>query len=220
MIKKLRIKLIATSMVSLFLVLFVIGGIVSIINHKKIVKDADRILDILEENDGTFPRMEPREKTDDPHGMSAEIPYESRYFSVLYDANGTIILTDTSKIASVDTETAVNYASKVWNKKSEVIAISTTQIKEASVMSVRAGKYNTKLHKYEDVLLPDECRTYEEDMEKMVPCAQCGRLHKYGEMYTSREVHTAYGFGFAVCRECYDDEMDRFLAEHPPFKEN
>ena len=52
-------------------------------------------------------------------------------------------------------------------------------------MSIRAGKYNTKLHKYE------------EDMEKMVPCAQCGRLHKYGEMYTSREVHTAYGFGFA-----------------------
>mgnify|MGYP000373318259 CR=1 FL=1 len=44
MIKKLRIKLIATSMVSLFLVLFVIGGIVGIINHKKIVKDADRIL--------------------------------------------------------------------------------------------------------------------------------------------------------------------------------
>ncbi|MCB5892231.1 two-component sensor histidine kinase, partial [Lachnospiraceae bacterium 210521-DFI.4.71] len=71
MIKKLRIKLIATSMVSLFLVLFVIGGIVGIINHKKIVADADRILDILEENDGTFPRMEPREKTDDPHGMSA-----------------------------------------------------------------------------------------------------------------------------------------------------
>ena len=52
-------------------------------------------------------------------GMSAEIPYESRYFSVLYDANGTIILTDTSKIASVDTETAVNYASEVWNKKSK-----------------------------------------------------------------------------------------------------
>lgn len=74
-------------------------------------------------------------------------------------------------------------------------------------MSVRAGKYNTKLHKYE------------EDMEKIVPCAQCGRLHKYGEMYTSREVHTAYGFGFAVCRECYDGEMDRFLAGHPPFKE-
>lgn len=55
-------------------------------------------------------------------------------------------------------------------------------------MSIRARKYNTK-------------------------------LHKYGEMYTSREVHTAYGFGFAVCAECYDDETDRFLKEHAPFKE-
>ena len=119
MIKKLRIKLIATSMVSLFLVLFVIGGIVGIINHKKIVKDADRILEILEENEGTFPKMDPGEKKEGPPGMSAEIPYESRYFSVLFDANGTIILTDTSKIASVDTETAADYASEVWSKGTE-----------------------------------------------------------------------------------------------------
>lgn len=41
-------------------------------------------------------------------------------------------------------------------------------------MSIRARKYNVELHEYEDILLPDECRTYEEDMEKMVPCAQCG----------------------------------------------
>ena len=116
MIKKLRIKLIATSMVSLFLVLFVIGGIVGIINHKKIVKDADRILEILDENEGTFPKMDPGEKKEGPPGMSAEIPYESRYFSVLFDANGTIILTDTSKIASIDTETAADYASEIWSK--------------------------------------------------------------------------------------------------------
>ena len=86
-------------------------------------------------------------------------------------------------------------------------------------MSIRARKYNVELHEYEDILLPDECITYEEDMEKMVPCAQCGRLHKYGEMYTSREVHTAYGFGFAVFAECYDGETDRFLKEHEPSKE-
>lgn len=70
-------------------------------------------------------------------------------------------------------------------------------------MSVRAGRYNTKLHKYEDVLLPDECRTYEDDMEKMVPCAQCGRMFR---------------FGYAVCAECYDDKTDRFLKEHEPSK--
>ena len=43
-------------------------------------------------------------------------------------------------------------------------------------MSIRARKYNVELHEYEDILLPDECRTYEDDMEKMVPCAQCGRI--------------------------------------------
>lgn len=85
-------------------------------------------------------------------------------------------------------------------------------------MSIRARKYNVELHEYEDILLPDECRLYEEDMEKMVPCAQCGRLHKYSEMYTSREVHTAHGFGYAVCAECYDGETDRFLKEHEPSK--
>ena len=86
-------------------------------------------------------------------------------------------------------------------------------------MSIRARKYNVELHEYEDILLPDECRTYEDDMEKMVPCAQCGRLHKYGEMYTSKEVHNAYGLGYPVCAECHDDETDRFLKEHAPFKE-
>lgn len=116
-------------------------------------------------------------------------------------------------------ESAVDAFNARMNQKIRSYCDINSKKKRASAMSIKARKYNVELHEYEDILLPDECRTYEEDMEKMVPCAQCGRLHKYGEMYTSREVHTAYGFGFAVCRECYDDEMDRFLAEHPPFKE-
>lgn len=87
-------------------------------------------------------------------------------------------------------------------------------------MSIRARKYNVELHEYEDILLPDECRLYEEDMGKIVPCAQCGRLHKYGEMYTSIEVHNAYGLGYAVCRECHDGELDRFLKGLAPTQEN
>lgn len=117
-------------------------------------------------------------------------------------------------------ESAVDAFNARMNQKLRSYCEINSGKRRASAMSIRARKYNVELHEYEDILLPDECRTYEVDMEKMVPCAQCGRLHKYGDMYTSREVHTAYGFGFAVCRECYDDEMDRFLAEHPPFKEN
>ena len=119
MIKKLRIKLIAASMVSLFLVLFVIEGSVGVLNYKKIVKDADRILEILEKNAGVFPKMFPGDRKVVPRGMSPELPYESRYFSVLLDENGAVILTDTSKIASVDTEKAMDYASEVWGKETK-----------------------------------------------------------------------------------------------------
>lgn len=119
MIKKLRIKLITASMISLFLVLFVIGGIVGILNYQKIVRDADRILEILEENSGTFPQMFSESKKNDMTEMSPEIPYESRYFSVLFDEEGTIILSDTSKIVSIDTEKAIEYASEIWEREAE-----------------------------------------------------------------------------------------------------
>lgn len=68
MIKKLRIKLIAASMASLFFVLFVIGGIVGILNYRKIVADADRVLEILEENAGKFPQKFPGNRKDDRPG--------------------------------------------------------------------------------------------------------------------------------------------------------
>lgn len=119
MIKKLRIKLIAASMGSLFLVLFVIGGIAGILNYQKIVRDADRILEILEENSGSFPKMSSGNKKNDQTGMSPEMPYESRYFSVLFDEKGSIVLVDTSKIASIDTEKAIEYASEVWEKETK-----------------------------------------------------------------------------------------------------
>lgn len=119
MIKKLRIKLIAASMASLFLVLFVIGGIVGVLNYQKITKDTDKILEILERNSGTFPKKFPENKKEEIPGMSPEIPYESRYFSVLLDENGNILLTDTLKTVSVDTEKAIKYASEVWEKEKE-----------------------------------------------------------------------------------------------------
>ena len=102
MIKKLRIKLIVASMISLFLVLFIIGGIAGVLNYRKIAEDADRILEVLEKNAGHFPKMIPGNEKGDRHGISPEIPYESRYFSVLLDEKGEVILTDTSKIVSID----------------------------------------------------------------------------------------------------------------------
>ena len=56
MIKKLRRKLIAVAMLSLFLVLFIIVGTVNILNYKKLIMEADNTLLILMENNGIFPK--------------------------------------------------------------------------------------------------------------------------------------------------------------------
>lgn len=118
MIRKLRIKLIFASMLSLLLVLAVIFGVVGSLNYKKIVTDADSILAILEANDGNFPISDHSkneiipedDRPKDLHRFSPELPYESRYFSVFLTENGEVATVNTGKIAAVDTATAIEYA--------------------------------------------------------------------------------------------------------------
>lgn len=119
MIKKLRIKLVAVAMLSLLFVLFVIESIVGVLNYGKIIKDADRILNVLGQNSGSFPKKNLLDKMENKHFMSPEIPYESRYFSVLLSNDGTVVLADTGRVASIDAEEAVVYAKNVWENKSE-----------------------------------------------------------------------------------------------------
>lgn len=138
MIKKLRIKLIAAAMISLLIVLSVIVGGVNLLNYRSIVADADEILGVLQENEGRFPASEQPDHAKDEKGadnnserkdfqrdidrqrpgtQSPELPYESRFFSVLIGEDGTILATDTGKIAAVDTLTANVYAMDVWAGK-------------------------------------------------------------------------------------------------------
>ena len=49
MIRKLRIKLIIASMVSLFTVLLIVMGTISLLNYRGVIEDADQILGILAE---------------------------------------------------------------------------------------------------------------------------------------------------------------------------
>ncbi len=115
MIKKLRIQLIAASMFSLFLVLAIVIGAASILNYRTVVTDADNILAILAANGGVFPGMgaPPDDHRGGPRYLSPELPYESRFFSVLLSEDGAVIFVDTGKIAAVDTATAMEYAASV-----------------------------------------------------------------------------------------------------------
>ena len=121
MIRKLRIKLLLAAMLSLLLVLSIIFFTVGILNYTKIVADADSVLTILQQNDGSFPMDDHWQNNtafldDHPRGdrrFSEELPYESRYFSVFLSADGSVISVNTGKIAAVDTTTAIDYAQSV-----------------------------------------------------------------------------------------------------------
>lgn len=142
MIKKLRIKFIALTMLSLFIVLAVILSAINIISYHEMVKDADEILVLLKINDGKFPmgdiRDKPDQNTEDQmpgsedqrpegeqgrenmkppenlmKGRSAELPYASRFFWVLVDESGNVVQTNTDHVASVDDIAAAEYAVQV-----------------------------------------------------------------------------------------------------------
>lgn len=127
MIKKLRIKFIVMTGFALILVLTLIMGVVNILNYRSIVKDADSIISVLVRNDGRFPDVDVDEhgingfknedfkEKDIPGIVSAETPYELRYFSVLMNEDGQVISTDMGRIAAVDTDTAIQYAYEIIN---------------------------------------------------------------------------------------------------------
>lgn len=111
MIKKLQRKFILLTMSALLFVLVVIIAGINIVNYSSVIKEADKLLSIITENKGEFPKEPDKFGNKLPPGMSPEIPYESRYFSVVMDTKANqILFVETSSIISVDTRTAIIYA--------------------------------------------------------------------------------------------------------------
>ena len=100
-------------MLSLFAVLALIVSISVAISYSHVVTEADEILGVLAANDGHFPdswkHMENREKSD---LFQEELPYESRYFSVSFTSSDTSSSIDVDQVAAVNSDTAVQYATK------------------------------------------------------------------------------------------------------------
>ena len=73
---------------------------------------------------------------------------------------------------------------------------------------MRLIRWNNKTKEYEPYEVPNDwnVKTYCEDMGAIVNCACCGKRLPFGKCYTSREIHTGLGFGYAVCGDCYFHE--------------
>ncbi len=111
MIRKRQIRFIISSMTLLFVVLAAILAVLGISSYYNVVKDADNVLEILSENKGRFPLEGGKPGGGLPPGMSPEIPYESRYFSAVLNAETkSVIYVETSRIISINTSSALAYA--------------------------------------------------------------------------------------------------------------
>ena len=116
MIRKLRFRLVLVSMLSLIAVLAVIMGGLNLLNYRRIVNDADGVLALLNENDGSFPKIDRDFEwpAPGPNYRSPELPFEMRFFSVLLDGSGDVLETDTEWIAAIDADEARRYAREIW----------------------------------------------------------------------------------------------------------
>ncbi|MDD3279107.1 MAG: HAMP domain-containing sensor histidine kinase [Lachnospiraceae bacterium] len=137
MIKKLQRKFIGITMLSLFVVLLLVEGTINGINIYQISQKSETLLTMLSENDGAFPKGNPNQNTEqnpeqnhasdgdqpqsvrplDKHDLfgfrlSAETPFETRYFSVRVASDGSQSI-DVSHVASISEEEAGNYATEI-----------------------------------------------------------------------------------------------------------
>jgi len=139
MIRKLRRKFIFAAMLSTFLVLFSIIGLVNIFNYQNVVGEADRTLEILSSEKGreifreemvphtglneadlpeeageSMPEQVPdgQEQRGAIDGMSPEFRYQVRFFSVSFESSGETKSIDIERIAAVDETSAEELARK------------------------------------------------------------------------------------------------------------
>lgn len=103
-------------MSALFILLSVIIAGMNIINYNSVINEADSILSILSKNKGNFPDNGKYPNQKITHNRYAEIPFESRFFSIVLNYSNEIVSTDISKISSVDNVTAIEYAEKILEK--------------------------------------------------------------------------------------------------------
>lgn len=117
MIVRLRRNFIVLVMCSLLAVLLVIVGTINLETYIRMDRNADAVLSMLESFGGSFPTPgEPSRFGNHPKegGISAETPYETRYFTVTLNADGSLVSVNTSSIAAVNSSEAVDYARQAW----------------------------------------------------------------------------------------------------------
>jgi len=127
-INKLRKKFIVIAMLSVFAVLALIVSAIDLMNYRTVVKDADTAITMILENGGEFPEAgagkdRPAEKPPEDRGPDdharAEMPFDTRYFSVTFGKDGTVESSNADHIAAITQTEAEKAAKNIYAGGSE-----------------------------------------------------------------------------------------------------
>lgn len=126
-IRELRRNFILTAMLSFITVMVFTGGMINIANNLQIRSTMGDLMDYIIENEGELPSHEEsgesgssaddQDSVDTLYHRSPEIRYSTRYFAVLYDADGEIEDVKLSHIHSVDYDEAIQTAASIREHK-------------------------------------------------------------------------------------------------------
>lgn len=126
MLKGMKRKIIMLATLAMLLLMLLLVGMMNVINFTSVVAETDRIIEMLSRpdipfEDGRIPTDMPPKKIEGflPHGMSPEVPFESRFFSVIVSEDGEIQETNIRQIISVDDSTVNAYVQKALRSKQE-----------------------------------------------------------------------------------------------------
>ena len=130
MIRRLRKKFLAAAIVAVFLVLLLLIGAINVLNYRSLVLDADGTLQILADNQGSFPRQMFREQDQPPEQPQrgqgqgpgqgpgqrrgiGELAYQTRYFTACF-ADGSLSRVNLDNLVSLTEEEASALAESVY----------------------------------------------------------------------------------------------------------
>jgi len=117
MINKLKRKFIMITMASLLLVMILLVGTINIINFYRTDQMAEGTLKLLSENQGKFPdfkkdKLPPKEPRTG-FVMNEETKFQTRYFMIELNGEGTAMRIDTSHISAITSDDALGYVNSV-----------------------------------------------------------------------------------------------------------
>ena len=126
MINKLRKRFVIIGTLSVFVFLLIVVTTINIINYKAMINDIDRTVEVVANPKANFFKefekpIEPRKEFEEflPNDMSPEVPFETRFFSVLIDDSNQIQDADISRIITVTSEEIINYVTKATKSSSD-----------------------------------------------------------------------------------------------------